>query len=141
MSWNYRIIKKTTNDEEDYYKIHEVYYDENDNIMFWSEDSVDPHGLNLDELKYDLDLMYKAFDKPVLYIENDKLKEVDDLTFEVCDGLDREQAFKLIKGIDMYQEDWDFSLKIYEYFKKIKDVYDKEVKEFEDRFEQSETKD
>ena len=71
--------------------------------MFWSEDSIDPHGSNLDELKYDLDLMYKAFDKPVLYIENDKLKEVDDLTFEVCDGLDREQPFKLIKGIDMYQ--------------------------------------
>ena len=67
--------------------------------------------------------------------------DVDDLTFEVCNGLDSEQAFKLIKDIDIYQEDWDFSLKIYEYFKKIKDVYDQEVKEFEDRFEQSETKD
>ena len=79
MSWNYRIIKKKkpTEYKEDYYRIHEVYYDENDNIMFWSEDSIDPHGLNLDELKYDLDLMYKAFDKPVLYIENDKLKEVE----------------------------------------------------------------
>ena len=83
MSWNYRIIKKTTNDEEDYYKIHEVYYkihevyyDENDNIMFWSLNSIDPHGLSIDDLKYDLDLMYKALDKPVLYIENDVLKEV-----------------------------------------------------------------
>ena len=77
MSWNYRIIKKYYTIHEEYYTIHEVYYDENDNIMFWSEDSIDPHGLSIDELKYDLDLMYKAFDKPVLYIENDKLKEVE----------------------------------------------------------------
>ena len=67
--------------------------------------------------------------------------DVDDLTFEVCDGLDREQAIKLIKDIDIYQEDWEFTVEVYDYFKKLKDVYDQEVKEFEDRFEQSETKD
>ena len=54
---------------------------------------------------------------------------IDDLTIDICHELNHEQAIKLIKDIDNYQEDWGFTLKLYDYFKKLKDEYDKEVKE------------
>ena len=57
--------------------------------------------------------------------------DVDNLVFEICDKLNYEQAIKLIKDIDIYQEDWGFTLEVYDHFKKLKDEYDKEVKDYE----------
>ena len=56
---------------------------------------------------------------------------IDDLTFEICHELNYDQIFKLIKDIDTIQADWDFTLKIYDHFKKLKDEYDQEVKDYE----------
>ena len=57
--------------------------------------------------------------------------DIDDLTCDICDRLNHEQAIKLIKDIDIYQQNWDFTLKIYDHFKKLKDEYDQEVKDYE----------
>lgn len=40
MSWNYRIIKHDK-DAEVWYGLHEVYYDDKDNVDTWTEDPVD----------------------------------------------------------------------------------------------------
>ena len=55
--------------------------------------------------------------------------DIESLVFEISDNLDYNELFKLIKDIDIYQQDWDFTLKIYDHFKKLKDKYDKEIKE------------
>ena len=63
--WNYRIIK-TTHGEEDFYSIHEVYYNRAGEICAISEDPMEPHGSNLSEIGRDLDFMAEAFTRPVL---------------------------------------------------------------------------
>lgn len=73
MTWNYRIIKETINNTI-HYSIHEVYYDENGAPSFFSENPITPYGEYLDDLKKDLQLMLKAFDKPVLDASIFKLK-------------------------------------------------------------------
>ena len=57
--------------------------------------------------------------------------DIDDLTCDICVRLNHEQAIKLIKDIDIYQQNWDFTLEIYDHFKKLKDEYDQEVKDYE----------
>jgi hypothetical protein len=74
MSWNYRVVKHTDKGEE-WYGIHEVYYDKKDKPDMISEDPIDAHGMTPDELKSDLDMMRQAFDKPVVVYE-DFLKEI-----------------------------------------------------------------
>lgn len=79
MSWNYRVVKHTSENfgvVEDYYKIHEVFYNKSGNIHLWS-DSVEPHGLSKEELKQDLHMMLEAFDKPILMFANNMLVECD----------------------------------------------------------------
>lgn len=63
MNWNYRVAKKQF-DGEDCYGIIEVYYEEGE-VMGWT-DFVDLLGWdNPEDLKGTLELMLKAFDKPI----------------------------------------------------------------------------
>jgi len=53
MSWNYRIVKHDKTDEI-YLQIHEVYYDEKDDIEAYTEDTIHPFGKTREELISDL---------------------------------------------------------------------------------------
>jgi hypothetical protein len=70
MSWNYRVIKDSKGEGDDYeewYQIHEVYYTKSGNIKMWSADPISPCGSTLEELIDDLNMMIKdAWHKPVL---------------------------------------------------------------------------
>ena len=49
MSWNYRIVEHDISDEV-YFRIHEVYYDEKDDIEAYTENSVHHFGETREEL-------------------------------------------------------------------------------------------
>ncbi len=71
--WNHRVIlwqhgfrdiEKTKPYFE--YGIHEVWYNEENEVVLWTEDAVEPFGETLDELKQSIDWMRAACEKPVL---------------------------------------------------------------------------
>lgn len=79
MSWNYRVCKKVSsykvnlsNDvyEEDQFGICEVYYNDEGEIAFTSENFIEPYGETSEELKANFDEMQKAFEHPVLDLDN-----------------------------------------------------------------------
>lgn len=77
-TWDYRVVAKTKDNpvvgpvEE--YEILEVYYNDNDIIDGWAK--VEPYGESEEGLRRDLELMIRAFDRPVLVMGED-LKESD----------------------------------------------------------------
>jgi len=88
MTWNYRIIKKTFADNDAaQYEIHEVYYEGN-SISGWTQNSVNPSGASVAELREDIRYFLQAFKRPVLeekiidekdvLIENDDCLEIND---------------------------------------------------------------
>ena len=58
---------------EEYFAIHEVYYDEYGYIAFWSENEISPSGDSLYWLKWDLQKMLEATEKPIINIEDLKV--------------------------------------------------------------------
>lgn len=74
MSWNFRVIKKKTNDEE-YYEIHEVYYNKNGEIDYRSVEPISPFGHTKAELADSLLKMTACLKKPVLEIVVKRGKE------------------------------------------------------------------
>ena len=67
MSWNYRIVK---NGKKGYY-IKEVYYNEDNGKIEAFSEITEPYGETIDDLKKDLEKMVKAFEKPVIELENE----------------------------------------------------------------------
>lgn len=65
MSWNYRIIRKRTS-FGDLYQVHEVYYTDSGEVSSWTENSINPAGETLSELKKDFSRQLAALEKPVL---------------------------------------------------------------------------
>ena len=85
MSWNYRAAKKRLTvdilkDEvtgevvdsysEDQFGICEVYYNDKGGITFTSENFIEPYGETLEDLKANFEDMQKAFELPVLDLDN-----------------------------------------------------------------------
>ena len=85
MGWSYRVVednfkeKFSFDDKEHeftFFNIHEVHYDQQEGcpggascccpIQSISIDPMKPHGTTAEELKSDLELMLKAFDRPIL---------------------------------------------------------------------------
>lgn len=65
MSWNYRVAKKKLESGKEVFGIIEVYYGKDGSASGWT-DFVDPNEWeNLEDLKGTIDLMKKAFDKPI----------------------------------------------------------------------------
>ncbi len=62
--WNYRIVKKTV-DGEDLYGIHEYYYDA-DGRYGWTEDAVEVIADSVEGIKWVLESMMLALDRPVI---------------------------------------------------------------------------
>ena len=87
MTWNYRVIMIPAEEDvlfsEDAFVIREVFYDENDEIEFWSEEDATAMGGSFEELCDDYDNMTEAFNKPILVLVKgedgeDELVELDD---------------------------------------------------------------
>jgi len=76
MSWNYRVIMEEASEEklfgEDSYTIREVFYDDDGEIEFWSDEGCTPYGNTFQEVADDFDLMAAAFELPVLKIVKDE---------------------------------------------------------------------
>lgn len=84
MSWSCRICtKKLVSDvcdmdtgkvletyTEDQFGICEVYYNDKGDITFTSENFIEPYGETLEEIKANFDDMKKAFELPVLDLDN-----------------------------------------------------------------------
>lgn len=71
MSWNYRVVQHKDEPfkgipQDDWYGIHEVYYDGDDKPKSVTVEPVHPFGLNVEELRSCIDMMLSAFEKPVL---------------------------------------------------------------------------
>ena len=68
MSWNYRVIKSyPATAENEWYSIHEVYYDDEGKITAWTEDAIAPESDTLEGLRDILGLMRSCLFKPVLH--------------------------------------------------------------------------
>jgi len=65
MTWNYRVLK-SKDGEDDWYQIHEVYYDENDNVKSWTVNGATVCGNTLVEVRSLLELMLKSLDNEIL---------------------------------------------------------------------------
>jgi hypothetical protein len=78
MTWNYRVIKETT-DFEDTYAIHEVYYRDGKPELWSRFPAGAIGGDTLDDLSACLGRMAQALEKPVLEEDglSGKLREVD----------------------------------------------------------------
>ena len=70
MSWSYRVIKTVTKiplgDTDTSYAIHTVYSDENGTIVNISENPAYPIGDDNESLKWQLERMMLACDKPII---------------------------------------------------------------------------
>lgn|GEM_PF-5989494 len=69
MSWDYRVIRKTTHAMgKTYYSynLYEVYYDEKGRVVATTEEPVMPAGENIIELMRDFYAMFRAFTLPIL---------------------------------------------------------------------------
>jgi hypothetical protein len=74
--WNYRVIKAEKQGEI-YFTISEVYYDDKDCPVGWVE--CKKNALVWEEyesLKETISLLSEAFDKPILHVVGDKLREM-----------------------------------------------------------------
>jgi hypothetical protein len=73
MTWNYRVCKETYPEgllnEEDYYSIREVYYDDDGKITGVTENAVGVSGYTIDEIKFSLEKMQLALNKDVVDID------------------------------------------------------------------------
>ena len=76
MSWNYRIVLEPKNEtekfSENFYTIREVFYDEDGEITFWSDDGAFTEGTTYAEITEDFKLQGEAFNRPALKIEKDE---------------------------------------------------------------------
>jgi hypothetical protein len=67
-TWNYRICKESTKHGVKY-EVHEVYYDENNQIRGFSKDAIAPFGETPEEVADDLAKMVASFSKGVLDLD------------------------------------------------------------------------
>ena len=60
--WNNRIIKHEKDDAV-WYSVHEVFYNENGGITGYTEDPTDLHGLTVEDIKSQLEMIMKDIEK------------------------------------------------------------------------------
>ena len=71
MTWNYRVLK-SKDGGDDWYQIHEVYYDKEGNINGWAERGAIVCGNTLSELRSSLEMMLKSLDKEIINNDEDE---------------------------------------------------------------------
>jgi len=65
MSWNHRLLM-FEEEVNNYFQMHEVYY-ENDIPNGHTQNPTGVHGDSVDDIKWQLEMMTKALDKPILW--------------------------------------------------------------------------
>lgn len=65
MTWNYRVIRHVENREE-YFTVHECYYDNNGEPEMISTEPVYPYGSTPEELLAEVERYKAAFNLPIL---------------------------------------------------------------------------
>lgn len=65
MSWSHRILM-FEEEANNYFQIHEVYY-KNDIPTAYTKNPVSVYGDNIAEMKWQLDMMQKCLEKPILW--------------------------------------------------------------------------
>ena len=74
--WNTRVVRKYDGESETTtYEIHEVHYDDNHQILAWTESAVGPFGETLAELEEDIEHFIEALKKPILQLTKDSTGE------------------------------------------------------------------
>jgi len=89
MSWEHRVFRKVEDatldwENEVFYFIGEVYYDDNDAIDNWTVDEVAPYGNSFEELRESINRMMEATNKPVLDYKTGKEVPRDIVNCFVC---------------------------------------------------------
>ena len=64
--WNYRIFRHVDEGNNEWYTIHECYYNDKGKPTGWTENPVRPFGSTVEELKNCLYMMDLALNKPIL---------------------------------------------------------------------------
>ena len=77
MSWDYRVVfaPYENGGDEGEYTIREVYYDDNGEVSWYSDEGVEFVHTDFWELADDFDAVAEAFDKPVLILIDGDLVE------------------------------------------------------------------
>jgi hypothetical protein len=80
MAWDYRVVFSPYEDngETGEFSIREVYYDEEGEIAWWSDEAIVPSGDDFWSFAEDFDAMAHAFERPVLVLIGDELIEDDE---------------------------------------------------------------
>ena len=60
--WNHRVVK-TKDGEDDWYSIHEVFYDKDGNVNGITKEPISVGGNTIEELKWTLTKMLESLDK------------------------------------------------------------------------------
>ena len=93
MTWEYRVVKHTDEDENFvWFAIYEVY--SKDTKIDWTVDRKAPTGRSPDELRSDLNMMLKALDCPILERKGDTLVEVSDDNSEIKQRIERHKKWR-----------------------------------------------
>lgn len=75
-TWDYRVVKKYAERFDEYfYEIHEIYFNENNEITGITEQPSYPIGDSLEELKERLEHYSSALEKPVIDFESLKFED------------------------------------------------------------------
>lgn len=74
--WNYRIVKQVHPGDEESYDVSEVYYDEDGVPHSFSSGKHVLSADSLEELKWANTEIQKAFERPVLYYDGERLAEL-----------------------------------------------------------------
>lgn len=91
MHWNNRLVRHKTEHEE-YFTIHEVFYNDKEEIMGMTENPIAPHGDSVEEIKETLERMLRALDKEPLDFDmkfaSDEFNEEEEIlkSLPIIDG-------------------------------------------------------
>lgn len=102
--WNYRIIQKTNSYKlssdkiisETYYEIHEVYYNEKNEIVAWSQEPMSIYFQNYNDYVITLKQIKKAIKYPILKLEGSEKENTEKLI----------ETNKYLKDIKEYYPDY-----------------------------------
>ena len=78
MSWNHRVVRHSQGGKT-WFGIHEVYYDDNGKIKFWTENPVKPMGGTLKELQEELAMFSDAAGKAMARNDTDRVLDETEL--------------------------------------------------------------
>lgn len=108
--WNYRLMQKIdgagTSFEETVLYVVEVYYDENNKIIGWTDEKT-VYGDNVEEVRQTLEWMILSLDKPIL-IESDLLAEAERARENGESDIFSSEAFKPVERADVFDSVEDF---------------------------------